>query len=152
VEDLTMLLQKYTSDRMDKPAVSGKEKETSKDDDRIVFDKTAFLARIGGDESLLGEILSLYINDVPKQMSAIEKSMIEKNTQDLQRQAHTLKGSSANVGALTVQAAALALEKACRENDFGQAGTLVPALRLEFQRFREKAAPLLCIIEPGRPA
>lgn len=64
-----------------------------------------------GDDSFVKEILGIYLADVPERLGAI-KSARDANDRLLYiRSAHTIKGSSANVGATEVQHLAAELEQ-----------------------------------------
>lgn len=61
-----------------------------------------------GDESLFRELLELYVDDSTKQMKRLEESLSGGDIKVAERIAHTLKSSSANLGAT-------AMSKICRE-------------------------------------
>lgn len=59
-------------------------------------------------EEAYASLLQLYINDVPARLDAMRVAAEQGDMQQLALQAHTLKGSSSNIGALR-------LAKVCHE-------------------------------------
>ena len=80
-----------------------------------VFDRLTLLKRLDGDEELLEEVLSIYFEDVPVRLKNLRNALERGDESIAATEAHTLKGASANVGALELQAAALEIEKAVQK-------------------------------------
>ncbi len=53
-----------------------------------------------GGSSLLIEVIDLYVNEASAQVAALQSALQSGDLRALERTAHTLKSSSANVGAL----------------------------------------------------
>lgn len=68
-----------------------------------------------GDEELIGELLEVFEDSYPDTLASVKKSIEEKNLQDLELHAHTLKGMISNFFAQTLKDAAYSLEKMGRE-------------------------------------
>jgi len=83
-----------------------------------VFDRAALLDRLLGYEDLVQTVLTGFLDDLPRQLEAMQGYFDAKDAQGIQRQAHTIKGAAANVGGEALAALAFELEKA------GQAGDL----------------------------
>lgn len=75
-----------------------------------VVDKPACLERLGGDDELYQEILSLYIEDAPNLIKELKKEICQDSLSVAERHAHSLKSASANVGAERLRATALEME------------------------------------------
>ena len=90
-----------------------------------------------GDESLVREVVSMFLEDAPRQMDELTRALQAGNATDSRRLAHSVKGAAGNVGAQVVQMAALRLEHAAETDDMKEAlavrDTLETAL-LEFAR------------------
>jgi two-component system sensor histidine kinase/response regulator len=69
------------------------------------------LERVGGDEELLREIAGLFLEDYPSLMTKIEQAVVACDPYNLERAAHSLKGSIANFGSDAAYQAALDLEQ-----------------------------------------
>ncbi len=92
-----------------------------------VFDRARFLARLEGDELLITEIVGMFLQECPKLMKGVCQAITQSDPHALERAAHTLKGSVADMAAPQAVEAAQNLEKMGREGDLGQAG---PALEV----------------------
>src|SRR5579859_699783 len=68
----------------------------------------------GDNDAFLKEIIGIYIEDTPKRFADLKKSLAAGETALFTRAAHTIKGSSANVGAIAVAASAERLEAKSR--------------------------------------
>ena len=51
------------------------------------------------DVEFVGELIDIYLQETPKQIQAIAAALTSQNMHELMISAHTLKGSSLNIGA-----------------------------------------------------
>ena len=79
------------------------------------------LERVGGDEDLLKEIAGLFLEDYPSLITKIEQSLAASDPHNLERAAHSLKGSVANFGSDAAYQAALDLEQIGRSKNLEHA-------------------------------
>jgi CheY-like chemotaxis protein len=78
-------------------------------------------------EAFLTQLIDIYLEEAPDLLQAISAAITQTDASAMQRAAHTLKSSSASLGAIT-------LSKLCQElEDMGQASTMTDALSLESQ-------------------
>jgi HPt (histidine-containing phosphotransfer) domain-containing protein len=89
-----------------------------------VFDRSALMEQLGGDEQLAREIVDLFLRDCPLQLSAIRTALDAGDTREVYVVAHTLKGAASTLAAAEVAQAAHTLERICRD---GQAHGSVDA-------------------------
>jgi CheY-like chemotaxis protein/HPt (histidine-containing phosphotransfer) domain-containing protein len=82
-----------------------------------VFKEGSLLARIGGNEALARKIMLRFLDDVPKRVELLKEALGNHNLDEARLHAHTIKGSSRNVGAESLGQAAERLEKACHADD-----------------------------------
>ena len=82
------------------------------------LDRQLALSRVGGDEELLKEIAIIFLEDYPNSLREIQAAIDSGDSSELERSAHSLKGSVANFGARDAVACALRLEQ------MGRAGQL----------------------------
>jgi len=68
------------------------------------------LRRRLGDDDLLGEIVGLFLADLPSRLAAIKTAVDARDLKALRIAAHALKGSAANMSAMPVSECASALE------------------------------------------
>jgi len=76
-----------------------------------VFDVAAVLDSLGGDSELLREVAAIFLGQTPKHMEKIRKAISDRDAKLLDRSAHALKGSAANLLAQGVVGAASRLEE-----------------------------------------
>jgi HPt (histidine-containing phosphotransfer) domain-containing protein len=87
---------------------------------QILDDSTLaeLLASVDGDTEFVVQLIETYLADAPQQLSAIDAASAASDAAALVRPAHTLKSSSATVGAQRLAALSRRLEAA------GRSGTL----------------------------
>jgi histidine phosphotransfer protein HptB len=88
----------------------------------------------GDGGEFLKEIVNIYIEDTPNRLAELRKSLAAGDVATFARAAHTIKGSSANVGATTLRALAERLEHASRKDGLGALAPLVAECEAEFAR------------------
>lgn len=101
---------------------------------RPALDFVSALDRVEGDRELLDELLRLFIDECHSSLRQIRDSWTSHDARALGRLAHTLKGSSANVGANGVSDAALALEQLGRSGNLDNAVQQIAILEREIER------------------
>ena len=96
----------------------------------------ASLRELGGedDPGLFIELVNLFLSDTPERLHALSEAMEQRDPTALERAAHALKSSSANLGALELSALFRDIEAAGREKDLSRAAPLVARTRPEFAR------------------
>lgn len=110
----------------------------AKEEDPKIFDWAAVLNRLGGDKAFLEDLLGLCLREMPRQIGAVENALADSDAQRLEREAHSLKGAAANVGAMALQAVALDMEKAGKHGDLGGAAALLDRLHEAFTEFQRR--------------
>jgi CheY-like chemotaxis protein len=102
-----------------------------------IFDRTGFLDRLMGDEDLAGEILDGFLADVPLQVYELKTALDAGDAHSIQQQAHSLKGASANVGALALAEIAFQVELAGKAKDLIKAGPLISEIDHQLKTFKK---------------
>ena len=98
-----------------------------------VFDRTGLIDRLLGDKDLANEILDEYMSDVPHKFNTLKKALDNGDARLIQQQAHSLKGASANVGAMALEKTAYRIELAGKAEDLTKAGELILELTMQFE-------------------
>jgi signal transduction histidine kinase/CheY-like chemotaxis protein len=75
------------------------------------FDRTAALARVGGDENLLFDLAKMFSIEGPKKLSAVRAALENSDADGLRRAAHSMKGSVSTFEARRAAQAAAKLEE-----------------------------------------
>lgn len=102
----------------------------------------AFTAKMLGDgaESLLADLLPLYFEDAPSLIAKLQQAMVAQDRTAVKEAAHTLKGSSATLGILTISDQCAALEAQSQEASFTMIRATVGQLAAELQRVQAALA------------
>jgi HPt (histidine-containing phosphotransfer) domain-containing protein len=104
--------------------------------DRETLDR--LLDITGGDIEFLDDLVDTYLEDGRAQVAALRAAVAAGVSADLVRPAHTLKSSSANVGALELADACRWLEAAARAGDVADADQRVGAIAGAFEAAQEE--------------
>ena len=107
-----------------------------------VFDKSAFLSRLEGDEMLGNAIIDMFIHECPKLLQNVHEAAGQRDTTLLERAAHSLKGSVGDLGAPEAFEAARTLEKHAREGKLEDAGAALPPLDAALDRLVQELRSL----------
>ncbi|HWZ93900.1 MAG TPA: Hpt domain-containing protein [Opitutaceae bacterium] len=99
--------------------------------DQEAIDNLRMLDADGGD-TFLREIIGVFIEDAPQRIAEIDQSLASGDTATFIRAAHTIKGSSSNVGAAALRAAAEKLEHYAKKNGLVDVATLIADVKTEF--------------------
>jgi PAS domain S-box-containing protein len=105
--------------------------------DTPVFDRPGILARVMNDEDLARAVAVRFLEDMPSQIDALRSYLEAGDVEGALRQAHTIKGASANVGGEAVRAVALEMEKAAGAGDLARVVADLPDLDARFAGLRE---------------
>lgn len=89
-----------------------------------------------GDEDLLGEIIDTYLDDVLQRLSTLRAAVAERDAERIHRTAHTIKGSSANLGLLGMVDTCRAVVEAGRAGDLDDIDARLAAIEAAFDRAR----------------
>ena len=108
-----------------------------------VMDAEAALESVEGDRDLLEEIARLFQSECPRMVAEIREALKARDARLLEHLAHTLKGSSANVGGCLVAQAAGELEMQARSGDLGPANEQAKRLAGETERLLSELDSLL---------
>lgn len=109
-----------------------------KDQESFVFDKAVLLRGLMGDEELAATIVAGFLEDLPTQIEALKACLGSGNIRKAERQAHTVKGAAANLGAEALREVAGEMEKAGRTGDLQALSAIMPQLEREFLRLKER--------------
>ncbi len=100
-----------------------------------IFNASEAVARMGGDYGLMGDVSAILLDQCPQTMTEIRHAALQRDPAGLERLAHTLKGSLAQVGARAASSAAHRLERLARRGRLDHAPRRIDELALELARF-----------------
>jgi CheY-like chemotaxis protein len=120
---------------------------TEQDPDRIL-NCVEGLSHLEGDEELYREILALFKEDTPRLMEQLQDALQASDLATVERQAHTLKSTAANIGANGVREAALAVEHSARRRDAPAVHSSCSALTAELSLLQMALEDLASLTMP----
>ena len=96
-----------------------------------------------GEPDVLAEVLTLFLQETPKRMGRIQAAWQSGDHAEVHRTAHSLKGSTGNIGARAMFAVCRDLDAQVQSGDLSNVDGLVAALAREYARVEAEIARLL---------
>ena len=96
-----------------------------------------------GEPDVLAEVLRLFVDEVPRRVERLTAAWLAGNAVELQRAAHSLKGSSGNIGAHHMYEICKQLDERGKAADFNGARHLLDSLAEEYARVEAEIQLLL---------
>lgn len=90
-----------------------------------------------GGAEFLRELITIYLEDTPRQMTELEEALARQDAPKVTRAAHTIKGSSGNFGATALAELAVGIESHGKTGNLAAAAAALPGFKAEFARVRE---------------
>ncbi len=106
--------------------------------DLPIFDKDDFLERTMNDLELGRQVLEMFLESGSQLLDSLEEAIKNENSQEVMRIAHSLKGSSGNVGAKRLSEFALLLERMSKEGNLSEIMERFHQLKKEFENFQQE--------------
>lgn len=94
------------------------------------------LEEVAGGAAIVGELMRLFVQDVPPLLGRIRDAACAEDADALERSAHALKGSASTVGAGGMVEQCRQIEALARTRDWPRSGAAVSTLEAEFERVR----------------
>jgi CheY-like chemotaxis protein/HPt (histidine-containing phosphotransfer) domain-containing protein len=107
-----------------------------------VFDRSALLGRVEGDEELMKLVVGTFLKDAPNQIRALNTACESKDADRIRRQAHSLKSASGSAGAVVLQEVAHQIERAGANGELDKAAKLAMTVEMEFEKVKGILADL----------
>ena len=105
--------------------------------DPPIWDKAGMLERLMDDEDLTRTIIEGFLEDIPQQIQALNAFVEGGDATGSERQAHTIKGASANIGGERLRAVVFHMEEAARTGDLPGVNARVGDLYYEFDLLKQ---------------
>jgi HPt (histidine-containing phosphotransfer) domain-containing protein len=100
------------------------------------MDLARAIESVGGNRALLGELVEIFLNDLPMQLQTLRAGARGGDSREAERIAHSLKSSLAILGAPTAARLAAELEGAWRDARTEVASGLLGELEVELSRLQ----------------
>ena len=107
-----------------------------------VINREGILICTMGNEKLAARILDAFITELPGLVNMLSEYASNEDGESATRQAHTIRGAAASTGCETIQQIALKMEMAARESRFGDITAMIPDLKGQLEKVREKREEL----------
>ena len=126
-----------TDDNVVMEAVDKTEQSSTAETTPPVFDRDTVLERMMGDEELVETITEGFLKDIPQQIRAMKDFLDAGDVPGVERQAHTIKGASANVGGEALRAVASEMEISGIAGDLDAVEKRMANLEEQFERLKQ---------------
>ena len=103
----------------------------------VVFDRTALLERLMGDEELVRTVQNMFLETIPGQIELLRGCLEAGDTPGAERQAHSIRGAAANVSGEALRAVAFEMETAAKAGDLAAATARLADLQAAFNRLKD---------------
>lgn len=87
------------------------------DESAPILDRESALSRVGGDVDLLREVGVLFLKECPSAVTDLREAVAARDAENIEKKAHSIKGSVSTFGSGPPFQAALVLERQGRSRD-----------------------------------
>lgn len=94
----------------------------------------------GEDRGFAIELLAMFLKDTERHLAALDRAVANHSLQEVEDVAHTLKGASANVGAITMSELATQMEKAACAEDISKVSCLRRLFAFQYELLHSELA------------
>ena len=132
MDSVAGILRRYVGAQADaKKEAPARSMANSRAGQHIDFRRINYVA--GENIELKQEIIQAFLDDVPKRIAHLKGALNGGDMEAIHLVGHTLKGSSANLGACRLRELGEKLERAGKTGDTGEASELLPEIQAEFE-------------------
>lgn len=86
-----------------------------------------------GEDDIVNELIRVFLRETPTRLTVMWQSLAESDVRTLQREAHALRGSCLNMGAMMMSSLSAKLEEECRDGHLQRADVHLVELEREFR-------------------
>jgi signal transduction histidine kinase/DNA-binding response OmpR family regulator len=94
----------------------------------ITWDMDRTLSGLGGDEKLLSEVVSIFVNGIPRHLAGLQQAIAQGDAKTVEEIAHTLRGELGYLEIAEISRQARELEEMGRNQDLRDASSLYEVL------------------------
>ena len=110
----------------------------------LIFDREGMMTRLVDDDNLVRVVVNGFLEDIPRRIAALKGYLETGDVSGAERQAHAIKGASANVGGERLREVAFEMEKATRAGDLSAAGRLMAEMEAQFDLLNQAMTEEKC--------
>ena len=134
VDDITLMLQKYLSHTNIEVSTVNTPDEPVSQNNAVDQQQLASLKKNMGD--FFKELIPGYIQDMETKIEKINQCLEEKNIKELHLLAHSIKGSSSNIGAMPLSHIASTMESYAQNEQANELVDVIVELKSEYERVK----------------
>jgi two-component system, sensor histidine kinase and response regulator len=97
----------------------------------VNLDFKQMLERLGGEETLLREVIDIFVDQAPKHLETLRSAIAQGDAESVERTAHSMKGELGYLGIMEVTEQARELEELGRTHNLEQAARFFASLEAE---------------------
>ncbi len=97
----------------------------------------------GDNDEFLREIIAIYLEDTPARIAELDQSLLAGDVPKFTRAAHSIKGSSSNLGAMSVRGIAETLEHHSSKHGLTDVAGSIAILKQEFAKTQVELSKFL---------
>jgi len=102
----------------------------------MVWDRAVVLKMLMGDEEVAKNVISVFLEDIPRQIEALRVYLEAGDAAGAERTAHTIKGAATNMGGETLRSLAFEMEKAGKAGDLDSMTARLDELNATFEQLK----------------
>ncbi len=103
----------------------------------LIWDRASMVNRMMGDEEMVEIIIRGFLADMPRQIESLRVYLEAGDVEGVERQVHTIKGASANVGGEALRALATELEQTGKAGDLESVKSRLDELDAGFEELNQ---------------
>jgi HPt (histidine-containing phosphotransfer) domain-containing protein len=90
-----------------------------------------------GEPDIVIELIEMFLDDLPESLAKLRAAVASGEAKAIERAAHSLKGSGANLGVVRIAAICAEMEAKARSGSPEEAGSMLSQLEAECERVRQ---------------
>ncbi|MBF0101168.1 MAG: response regulator [Desulfobacterales bacterium] len=137
IEKWGIKITKQRSDNSQMPDIDATSHQKLSEDTALPIDIKTALFEFDDDKDFLTMLIDEFLNKVNSQIELIEKAIANGEDEPVWREAHSIKGGSANIMAMPLSKVAHELETIGRASNLDTAPALLERLKIETKRLTE---------------
>ncbi|KXS44174.1 MAG: multi-sensor hybrid histidine kinase [Methanolobus sp. T82-4] len=134
IEPLTGLLNRYSVKSSEENHIDDTSSEKKNAPESLpVFDSEAFMERVLNDVKIARYIIGIFLENAPRMITGLKDSVEKGDIGSISSCAHSLKGSSANLGGVALSGLASEIEAAVKADNIENIRAMVPEVERHFE-------------------
>jgi signal transduction histidine kinase/DNA-binding response OmpR family regulator len=131
--DAAILAALNDTSKVDRDMGADKHQEKATEGSELPWDLSTTLEQLGGDETLLQEVIDIFLEEAPKHLAALRLAVEQGIARTVETTAHTLKGEFGYLCVPGISQRASQIEEMGRSNDIRGAAALLPQFELDIR-------------------